>query len=178
VATGGGLRSTAPAGRSDRAARNGSKGTGTPPVLDDIDKAIVRALQVDGRMSYARLGPEVGLSQAAVRQRVQRLIDSGAMQVVAVTDPLSVGFTVQALIGVRADGDLRALATSLAAIEEIDYVVIASGGFDLLVEVVCEDADHLMTVLNDTIRTTPGVRSAEAFTYLDLVKQTYSWGTR
>jgi Lrp/AsnC family transcriptional regulator for asnA, asnC and gidA len=89
-----------------------------------------------------------------------------------------VGFTVQALIGVRADGDLRALATSLAAIEEIDYVVIASGGFDLLVEVVCEDADHLMTVLNDTIRTTPGVRSAEAFTYLDLVKQTYSWGTR
>ncbi len=149
-----------------------------PPVLDDIDKAIIRALQVDGRMSYARLGPEVGLSQAAVRQRVQRLTESGVMQVVAVTDPLSVGFTVQALIGVRADGDLRALAANLAAIAEIDYVVVASGGFDLLLEVVCEDADHLLALVNDTIRATPGVRSADIFTYLDLVKQTYSWGTR
>jgi Lrp/AsnC family transcriptional regulator for asnA, asnC and gidA len=151
---------------------------GGGPVLDEIDKAIIRALQMDGRMSYAKLGPEVGLSQAAVRQRVQRLTDSGVMQVVAVTDPLSVGFTVQALIGVRAEGDLRALAASLAAIDEIDYVVIASGGFDLLVEVVCEDNDHLFVLVNDVIRTTPGVRSAEVFTYLDLVKQTYSWGTR
>lgn len=146
--------------------------------LDELDKAIVRALQVDGRMSYARLGPEVGLSQAAVRQRVQRLIDSGVMQVVAVTDPLSLGFTVQALIGIRADGDLRALAFVLSGHDEIDYVVVTSGGFDLLVEVVCEDGDHLLALLNETIRATPGVRSAEVFTYLDLVKQTYSWGTR
>lgn len=149
-----------------------------PPALDEIDKAVVRALQVDGRMSYAKLGPKVGLSQAAVRQRVQRLIDSGIMQVVAVTDPLSVGFTVQAMIGIRADGDLRALASSLGDLPEIDYVIIASGGFDLLVEVICEDADQLMVLTNDVIRATPGVRSAEVFTYLDLVKQTYSWGTR
>ncbi|WP_421120268.1 Lrp/AsnC family transcriptional regulator [Aquihabitans daechungensis] len=148
------------------------------PALDDIDKAIIRALQVDGRMSYAKLGPEVGLSQAAVRQRVQRLTDSGVMQVVAVTDPLSVGFTVQAMIGVRAEGDLRALGASLGAIAEIDYVVIASGSFDLLLEVVCEDNDQLLDLVNDVIRATPGVRSAEVFTYLDLVKQTYSWGTR
>jgi Lrp/AsnC family transcriptional regulator for asnA, asnC and gidA len=148
------------------------------PALDEIDKAIIRALQVDGRMSYAKLGPEVGLSQAAVRQRVQRLTDSGVVQVVAVTDPLSVGFTVQAMIGVRAEGDLRTLGASLAAIDEIDYVVIASGGFDLMVEVVCEDNEHLFALVNDVIRATPGVRSAEVFTYLDLVKQTYSWGTR
>jgi Lrp/AsnC family transcriptional regulator for asnA, asnC and gidA len=149
-----------------------------PPALDDIDKAIIRALQVDGRMSYAKLGPEVGLSQAAVRQRVQRLTDSGVMQVVAVTDPLSVGFAVQAMIGVRAEGDLRALGANLGAIAEIDYVVIASGSFDLLLEVVCEDNDHLLALVNDVIRATPGVRSAEVFTYLDLVKQTYTWGTR
>jgi Lrp/AsnC family transcriptional regulator for asnA, asnC and gidA len=169
-------RSTAPVGRADRTGRSTTKGS--QALIDEIDKAIVRALQVDGRMSYAKLGPEVGLSQAAVRQRVQRLIDSGVMQVVAVTDPLSIGFTVQAMIGVRADGDLRALATNLGALPEIDYVVIASGRFDLLVEVVCEDADHLMVLLNDVIRAMAGVRSAEAFTYLDLVKQTYSWGTR
>jgi Lrp/AsnC family transcriptional regulator for asnA, asnC and gidA len=159
--------------RNGRAAR-----VAAAPALDDIDKAIIRSLQVDGRMSYARLGPEVGLSQAAVRQRVQRLTDSGVMQVVAVTDPLSVGFTVQAMIGVRAEGDLRALGASLGAIAEIDYVVIASGSFDLLLEVVCEDTDHLLVLVNDVIRATPGVRSAEVFTYLDLVKQTYTWGTR
>jgi Lrp/AsnC family transcriptional regulator for asnA, asnC and gidA len=162
------------------ARRNGrsSRAPVPAPPLDDIDKAIIRALQVDGRMSYAKLGPEVGLSQAAVRQRVQRLTDSGVMQVVAVTDPLSVGFAVQAMIGVRAEGDLRALGANLGAIAEIDYVVIASGSFDLLLEVVCEDNDHLLALVNDVIRATPGVRSAEVFTYLDLVKQTYSWGTR
>ncbi len=157
-------------GRSARAA--------AAPALDEIDKAIIRALQVDGRMSYAKLGPEVGLSQAAVRQRVQRLTDSGVMQVVAVTDPLSVGFTVQAMIGVRAEGDLRSLGANLGAIGEIDYVVITSGAYDLLLEVVCEDNDHLLALVNDVIRATPGVRSAEVFTYLDLIKQTYSWGTR
>ena len=149
-----------------------------PPVLDDIDKAVIRALQVDGRMSYAQLGPEVGLSQAAVRKRVQRLVDAGVMQVVAVTDPLSVGFTVQAMIGVRAEGDLRRLADDLGAIDEIDYVVITSGGFDLLLEVLCQSSDHLLSLVNDVIRATPGVVHAEVFTYLDLVKQTYSWGTR
>ncbi len=172
----GGTRSTAPRGRGERNGR--AMPRPAPPALDEIDKAVVRALQVDGRMSYAKLGPKVGLSQAAVRQRVQRLIDSGIMQVVAVTDPLSVGFTVQAMIGIRADGDLRALASSLGDLPEIDYVIIASGGFDLLVEVICEDADQLMVLTNDVIRATPGVRSAEVFTYLDLVKQTYSWGTR
>jgi Lrp/AsnC family transcriptional regulator for asnA, asnC and gidA len=148
------------------------------PALDEIDKAIIRALQVDGRMSYARLGPAVGLSQAAVRQRVQRLTDSGVMQVVAVTDPLSVGFTVQAMIGIGAEGDLRRLAAKLGDLPEIDYVVIASGRFDLLVEVVCEDHDHLLVLVNDVIRATPGVRTAEVFTYLDLVKQSYTWGAR
>jgi len=165
-------------GSPRRSIGRAARGTTSQPAIDEIDKAIIRALQVDGRMSYAKLGPEVGLSQAAVRQRVQRLTDSGVMQVVAVTDPLSVGFTVQAMIGVRAEGDLRPLGATLGAIAEIDYVVIASGSFDLLLEVVCEDNDHLLELVNDVIRATAGVRSAEVFTYLDLVKQTYSWGTR
>lgn len=164
----------APAGRPGRRAA----ALAAPPALDHIDKAIIRALQIDGRMSYAKLGPEVGLSQAAVRQRVQRLTDSGVVQVVAVTDPLSVGFSVQAMIGVTAEGDLRALGATLGDIAEIDYVVIASGRYDLLLEVVCEDNDHLFALVNDVIRATPGVRAAEVFTYLDLVKQTYTWGTR
>jgi Lrp/AsnC family transcriptional regulator, regulator for asnA, asnC and gidA len=146
--------------------------------LDEIDKAIIRELQVDGRMPYAKLGPAVGLSQAAVRQRVQRLIEHSVMQVVAVTDPLRLGFSLQAMIGVRAEGDLRGIAEKLSSVPEVAYVVITSGGFDLLCEVVCEGTEELLTLLNDVIRSLPGVTGADAFTYLHLQKQTYSWGTR
>jgi len=146
--------------------------------LDEVDKAIVRELQHDGRMPYSQLAPLVGLSQAAVRQRVQRLIDGGVVQVVAVTDPLRLGFTVQAMVGVRASGDLRSLAARLAAVEEIDYVVVTAGSFDLLLEVVCADNDALLELLDREVRSLEGVRGAEVFTYLHLEKQTYSWGTR
>jgi Lrp/AsnC family transcriptional regulator, regulator for asnA, asnC and gidA len=148
-----------------------------PVVIDEIDKAIIRELQLDGRMPYAKLGPAVGLSQAAVRQRVQRLIEAGVMQVVAVTDPLTLGFGLQAMVGVEVEGDLRAVATKLAQVDEVDYVVVTSGRFDLLVEVVCRDNEQLLAVVNDVIRTLPGVRTTETFTYLHLEKQTYSWGT-
>jgi Lrp/AsnC family transcriptional regulator for asnA, asnC and gidA len=150
---------------------------GGPVTLDSIDKAIIRELQVDGRIAYAQLGPKVGLSQAAVRQRVQRLMESGVMQVVAVTNPLLLGFKLQAMIGLQAEGDLRPIASKLADVPEVDYVVITSGRFDLLVEVVCQGTEELLALVNDVIRSLPGVRTAETFTYLHLEKQTYSWGT-
>ena len=146
-------------------------------VLDDIDKSIIRELQLDGRTPYAKLGPAVGLSQAAVRQRVQRLIENGVMQVVAVTDPLMLGFTLEAMIGVEVDGDLRAVASKVAQVDNVDYVVVTTGRFDLVVEVVCRDHEELLHLINDVIRAIPGVRATETFTYLHLEKQTYSWGT-
>ncbi|MGH9214800.1 MAG: Lrp/AsnC family transcriptional regulator [Acidimicrobiales bacterium] len=148
-----------------------------PVVLDDIDKAIIRELQLDGRTPYAKLGPAVGLSQAAVRQRVQRLIENGVMQVVAVTDPLMLGFNLEAMIGVEVDGDLRAVASKLAEVDNVDYVVVTTGRFDLVLEVVCRDHEELLQIINDVIRAIPGVRATETFTYLHLEKQTYSWGT-
>jgi len=148
------------------------------PALDDVSKAIVEQLQEDGRRPYATIGKAIGLSEAAVRQRVQRLTDSGVMQIVAVTDPLQVGFTRQAMIGLRCQGDLSLVADALADLDEVDYVVVTAGGFDLLCEVVCEDDDHLLEVLNQKIRTIPGVRTTEAFVYLKLRKQLYNWGTR
>jgi Lrp/AsnC family transcriptional regulator for asnA, asnC and gidA len=147
-------------------------------VLDDLSKAIIEQLQEDGRRSYAAIGKAVGLSEAAVRQRVQRLTDSGVVQIVAVTDPLQVGFTRQAMIGLRCEGDLEVVADALVELPEVDYVVITAGGFDLLVEVVCEDDDHLLEVLNQKIRGLPGVRTTETFVYLRLRKQLYNWGTR
>jgi len=150
----------------------------TEPVLDDINKRIIEQLQEDGRTSYAALATVVGLSEAAVRQRVQRLLDSGVMQIVAVTDPLRLGFARQVMVGLRVEGDIRPIADALAAIPEIDYVVICAGGYDLLIEIVCTDDEDLLRLLNDTIRVIPGVRSTETFVYLKLAKQTYTWGTR
>jgi Lrp/AsnC family transcriptional regulator for asnA, asnC and gidA len=146
--------------------------------MDDVSKQLVEELQRDGRRSYAALAKTVGLSEAAVRQRVQRLIDSGVMQVVAVTDPLQVGFSRQAMVGIRADGDLVEVADALAKIDEVDYVVITAGSFDILLELVCEDDDHLLRVLSERVRVLPGVRDTETFVYLKLAKQTYAWGTR
>jgi Lrp/AsnC family transcriptional regulator for asnA, asnC and gidA len=146
-------------------------------VLDDVSKQIVEQLQQDGRRSYASIGKAVGLSEAAVRQRVQRLLEIGAMQIVAVTDPMSLGFRRQTMIGVRCNGDLERVADHLAGMEEIDYVVITAGSFDLLIEVVCEDDDQLLEILS-RVRSFPSVTTTETFVYLKLRKQTYSWGTR
>jgi Lrp/AsnC family transcriptional regulator for asnA, asnC and gidA len=150
----------------------------TDLALDDINKQLIEHLQRDGRTSYAALAKTIGLSEAAVRQRVQRLLDGGMMQIVAVTDPLMLGFARQAMVGVKVVGDLRKAADALAAIPEVDYVVITAGGYDLLVELVCTDDDHLLRLLNDSIRTVDGVTATETFMYLKLAKQTYAWGTR
>jgi Lrp/AsnC family transcriptional regulator for asnA, asnC and gidA len=147
-------------------------------VLDDVSKAIIEQLQQDGRRSYAAIGKVVGLSEAAVRQRVQRLIDSGVMQVVAVTDPLELGFARQAMVGVTIQGPVEEVADQIVELDEVDYVVITAGSFDLLVEAVCESDEHLLELLSHKIRTIPGVESTQTFMYLKLKKQTYSWGVR
>ncbi|GEP36964.1 transcriptional regulator [Nocardioides psychrotolerans] len=146
--------------------------------LDEVSKAIIEELQADGRRSYAAIGKVVGLSEAAVRQRVQRLIESGVMQIVAVTDPLQLGFARQAMIGVNVDGPLESVGDALADLEEVDYVVITAGRYDLLVEVVAETDDHLLELISGKIREVEGVVSTETFMYLKLRKQTYSWGVR
>jgi len=147
-------------------------------VLDEVSKAIIEQLQQDGRRPYAAIGKAVGLSEAAVRQRVQRLLEAGVMQIVAVTDPLSVGFPRAAMIGIRVEGDMEVVAEQLEGMTEVDYVVITAGAFDILVEVVCEDDDHLLDVINKRIRVITGARHTESFVYLKLRKQIYSWGTR
>ena len=147
-------------------------------LLDGPNRAIIEALQRDGRQPYGAIAEAVGLSEAAVRRRVQRLRESGIMQIVAVTDPLQLGFTRQAMIGISVEGDVRRVAEKLSALPEVDYVVMCAGSFDILIEIVCEDDERLLHVLNDSVRSIPGVRATETFLYLKLAKQTYSWGTR
>ncbi|WEV25074.1 Lrp/AsnC family transcriptional regulator [Streptomyces sp. 71268] len=148
------------------------------PSIDAVSLAIIEQLQEDGRRPYAAIGKAVGLSEAAVRQRVQKLLDQNVMQIVAVTDPLTVGFRRQAMVGINVEGDVDPVADALTAMDEVEYVVVTAGSFDLLIEIVCEDDDHLLEMINKRIRTLPGVRSTESFVYLKLRKQTYTWGTR
>ena len=161
-----------------RKGRTGLTLTPTPAgLLDEVGKAILRELQEDGRRSYTAIAAAVGLSEAAVRQRVKALIDSGLLQIVAVTDPLTLGFGVMATIGVTVAGDARTAADLLSEIAEVDYCVLTSGRYDLQLEVVCRDNEHLLTVINDRIRNVEGVRETETSICLRVHKQTYNYGT-
>ncbi len=145
--------------------------------LDDIDKAIVRQLQVDGRMPYSQLAPVVGLSEAATRQRVNRLIERGVMSIVAVTDPIALGYGYQAMLGIQVDAEAATTAEKLSQIDEAEYVVVTTGRYDVLAELVCTDAEHLLEVIDSKIRNVSGVRNVETLTFLRIVKQSYDWGT-
>ncbi|MGW4214406.1 Lrp/AsnC family transcriptional regulator [Lentzea sp. NPDC004789] len=147
-------------------------------IIDDVSKAIIEQLQQDGRRPYAAIGKAVGLSEAAVRQRVQRLSDAGVIQIVAVTDPAQVGLFRQALIGVKVQGPIEPVADALSEIDEVAYVVICAGRFDVLFEIVCEDDTALLQLLSRRVRTLSGVADTEVLVYLSLRKQSYQWGTR
>jgi len=153
-------------------------GKQTTPVLDDISKAIIEQLQQDGRRPYAEIARTVGLSEAAVRQRVQRLTEAGVMEIVAVTDPLQVGFARQAMIGIKVSGDTRRVVEELSALPSVIYVVLTAGSFDVLAEVLCADDDELIEILNSQIRSLEGVSATETFVYLKLGKQVFTWGAR
>ena len=146
-------------------------------LLDDVGKAILRQLQEDGRRSYTAIGDAVGLSEAAVRQRVRALVDSGVLQIVAVADPITLGFGVMATVGVSVSGDARQAAEEISEIDEVDYCVLTSGRYDLQLEIVCRDNEHLLSVINDRIRTVDGVRETETSSCLRVHKQTYNYGT-
>jgi Lrp/AsnC family transcriptional regulator for asnA, asnC and gidA len=169
--------STVSTGSAGAAGSGASGASGGTVQLDGIAKLIIEQLQQDGRRSYAAIGKAVGLSEAAVRQRVQKLLETGVMQIVAVTDPMMLGFQRQVMIAIKCEGDPVCVADHLAEMEEIDYIVVTAGSFDILVELVCESDEQLLELLG-RVRSVPTVTSTETFVYLKLRKQTYSWGTR
>jgi Lrp/AsnC family transcriptional regulator for asnA, asnC and gidA len=145
--------------------------------VDDVDRAIIEQLQLDGRISYTKLGAAIGLSEAAARQRLQRLMDGGVVQVVAVTNPLSLGYRRMAMIGVHTEGPTDGIASALESFPDIEYLVVTAGSFDLMCEVVVPDDEALLRLTN-RIRSVPGVTNTETFIYLSLIKQNYAWGAR
>jgi Lrp/AsnC family transcriptional regulator, regulator for asnA, asnC and gidA len=152
---------------------------GRRPVLDDLDKAIIKCLQLDGRRPYAQIGRELEVPEATVRQRAERLISRGVVQVVGVTDPLAMGFQQPALIGLKVEpGSLDEIAQQIGSLEEVTYLVVTAGRFDLVCEVVCADNDHLLRVLTERLAAIEGIRSTETLVELRFVKESYQWGAR
>ena len=153
--------------------------TGRRPLLDDLDKAIIKALQLDGRRPYAQIGRELKVPEATVRQRAERLISRGIVQVVGVTDPLAMGFGQPAFIGLHVDAaHLDEVADAVASLDEVTYVVVTAGRFDMICEVVCEDNEHLLRVLADRLAKIEGIKATETMVELRFVKESYRWGTR
>jgi Lrp/AsnC family transcriptional regulator, regulator for asnA, asnC and gidA len=165
------LRGTAPAGQPE--ARRGPVSRARQ--LDHVDRGIIEALQRNGRESFRRIAASLGISEATVRARYGRLCDQNILQVTGVTNPLGLGFEAQAMVGVRTSGPPEHVADEVAQWDEADYVVVTTGRFDLLVEVVTADRRGLLDVTN-RIRALPEVVSTETFLYLELWKQLYDWG--
>ena len=144
-----------------------------------LDKRIIEHLQQDGRRPFTQIATDLGVSEAAVRARTNRLVERGILQVVGVTDPLKLGIQQMAMIGIRCERDkLIDVSERCAEMPEVDYVVITAGTYDLLIETVCEDNEALLRFLSEKLRQIDGVRDTETFVYLRMVKQTYQWGTR
>ena len=143
--------------------------------LDDTDRAIVEHLQRDGRAAFTQIAADIGLSEGAVRKRVQRLTESGFMQVVAVTDPMGGGDRRVALVGVRINSRTERAAEWVAALPEVEYLVATAGRYDLMFEVIVDAEHHLLQLLSD-LRARRDVVEVEAFPCLKLYKQTFAWG--
>jgi Lrp/AsnC family transcriptional regulator for asnA, asnC and gidA len=146
--------------------------------ISQLDLEIIERLQEDGRRPYTRIASELGVSEAAVRARTNRLMERGVLQIVGVADPLKLGYDQMALIGVRCQGDqLLEAAGAIADLPEVIYVVVTAGAFDLLIEAVCRDNEALLQFLAEKLRKVKGVTSTETFVYLRIVKQSYHWGS-
>jgi Transcriptional regulators len=142
--------------------------------LDEIDRKIMDALHKDGRVAFAQIAEQLGVSPGMIRQRYSRLVDQGFLKVVAITNPLRMGFKTMAMVGIRADGSkLLDIAEKISRLDEVIYIVISSGRFDIFAEVVCRDHEDLLRFITEKLSPIDGVRESESFMHLKIVKEIY-----
>jgi Lrp/AsnC family transcriptional regulator for asnA, asnC and gidA len=142
--------------------------------IDRLDREIISLLQPDGRRPFSDVAEELGVSEGTIRQRYQRLTGAGILQVVGVADPFKVGFQSMAMIGINVaiegDRSIDEVAGRLASLPQVSYVVMSTGGFDLLVEVILESNEELVRFLQDKVHRTQGVTKTETFMLLRVYK--------
>lgn len=148
----------------------------TPPDggLDEIDRQIIAALQKDGREAFAQIAERLRVSPGMIRTRYNRLVEMGVLRVVAITNPLRMGFNTMALIGIKAEGGkLMEVASQVAALDEVIYLIVVSGSYDIIAEVVCRNQDDLLQFLTNRLYKIDGVRETESFMHLKIMKEVY-----
>ena len=142
--------------------------------LDDVDLKIIEALREDGRIAFSQIAEQLNVSPGMIRMRYNRLVEMGYLKVVAISNPLRMGFKTMAMIGVRVDGDkMLTAADEISNFDEVVYLVVTSGRYDILVEVMCRDHKHLLEFLTERLYTVEGVRQSESFVHLKIVKEVY-----
>lgn len=149
-------------------------GTLGPEALDRIDLYILEALRKDGREPFAQIAERLGVSAGMIRQRYARLVEQGYLKVVAITNPIQRGMKAMAMIGIRTDGNrMLEVAEQVSRFEEIVYLVVVSGRYDILAEVFCRDHDALLKFMQEKLYSIQGVRDTETFMHLKIVKEIY-----
>jgi Lrp/AsnC family transcriptional regulator for asnA, asnC and gidA len=142
---------------------------------DEVDLQIIEILNGDGRASFAQIANTIGVSPGMIRQRYNRLVEEGVVQVVAITNSMRMGLTTMAQIGVKVDvSRMQEIADQIAEFEEVIYLVLLTGSYDLFVEVVCRDKEHLLDFLTHKLHSVEGVKEAETFIYLQIAKEVYT----
>ncbi len=144
------------------------------PTLDDTDLKIIEALRKEGRVAFAQIAEQLGVSPGMIRQRYNRLVDQGFLKVVAITNPLRMGYKTMAMIGIRAEGSkLLEVAEKISKLDEVIYMIISSGRFDIFAEVICRDHEDLLRFITEKLSTIDGVRESESFMHLKIIKEVY-----
>ncbi|MFZ5910517.1 MAG: Lrp/AsnC family transcriptional regulator [Chloroflexota bacterium] len=142
--------------------------------LDQIDMQILELLRRDGRMAFAQIAEQLNVSPGMVRIRYNRMVEMGYLKVAAISNPLRMGFRTMALIGIRTDGTrMLEVAEKVAQLEEVVYLIIVSGRFDIMAEVFCRDHAELLQFLTEKLYTIQGVRETESFLHLKIIKEIY-----
>jgi Lrp/AsnC family transcriptional regulator for asnA, asnC and gidA len=146
----------------------------SPQPLDEIDQSIIEVMRVDGRISFSEIASRLGVSPGMIRLRYNRLVEMGVLKVVAISNPLHMGYQTMALIGIRVDGsELLKVAEKISKLDEVVYLIITSGRFDLFAEVMCRDHADLLQFLTEKLTCIEGVRDSESFMHLKIVKEVY-----
>jgi Lrp/AsnC family transcriptional regulator for asnA, asnC and gidA len=145
--------------------------------LDETDREIISHLQYDGRMPFTEIANKLGISEGAVRRRVKLLTEEGVLQIVGIVEPRFLDWNAAGMIGVNVQaGTIEDAAAEIAQFPEVSYLFMASGGFDLFIEVYCRDREHFVNFLNEKLQRVPGVTRTETFMILKMYKLSYRWG--
>ena len=146
-------------------------------MLDEVDQAIISFLQYDGRMPFTQIAQELGVTEGAVRRRVNKLVEENKLQIVGIVEPQELGWEEAGMIAISVQPDrITTVAEAIAQLPEVAYLFQAAGEFDLFAEVYCKDKQHFVSFLNEKLQKIPGVERTRSFLILKMHKLSYRWG--